>query len=168
MWVWDDTRLTHGADLPTHSLFLGDTQILQGSPAHPRRIASHRIWLGYTSSALSFDLFRWSSQPLDHEDETIPYSRNFGGRKLGELMKNVIFAEKTHADCSLLPRQDATPPNFAEKNLTKSHKTANLQMLAVFPGWSSAYTCYSHAFRSGKPCPGNDTIHVYTYPLDFR
>ena len=43
----------------------------------PRRIASHPIWLGYTSAALSVDLFRRSSQPLDHEDEAITYSGNF-------------------------------------------------------------------------------------------
>jgi len=29
------------AEFPTHPLFLGDTRILQGSPAHPRRMASH-------------------------------------------------------------------------------------------------------------------------------
>ena len=33
--------LHYQADLPTHPLFSGDTRILQGSPAHPHRIASH-------------------------------------------------------------------------------------------------------------------------------
>ena len=32
-----------------------------------------------------------------------------------------------------------------------TRKTTNLQKLAAFPAWSSAYTCYSHAFRSAKP-----------------
>ena len=54
---------THGLEnshtklhLPTHQHFTGDTQILQDSPAHLRRIVT-RIWL-------SIDHFHWSSQPL--------------------------------------------------------------------------------------------------------
>ena len=103
------------SDLPTHPLFAGDTRILQGSPAHLRRIASHPHLARLHKRCLSVNLFHWSSQPLDHEDKAIPYSGNFGGRKLGELMKNTIFAEKVRTDCSLLSRQGCHTPKFREK-----------------------------------------------------
>ena len=45
-------------------------------------------------------------------------------------MKNTIFAEKTFADCSLLLRQKATLPNFAEKTFKNSHKT--VKFMKVF------------------------------------
>ena len=45
-------------DLPTHPIFSGYIRILQGSPAHPRRIASHLHLARYTSAALSVNLFR--------------------------------------------------------------------------------------------------------------
>ena len=40
-WLWQWLEGLLSPDLPTHPLFSGDTRILQGSPAHPRRIASH-------------------------------------------------------------------------------------------------------------------------------
>ena len=46
------------SDLPTHQLFVGDTRILQGSPAHPHRIVSH------PHLAKLHNLCHWSSQPL--------------------------------------------------------------------------------------------------------
>ena len=45
-----------------------------------------------------------------------------------ELVENKIFVEKTFADCSLVlpivPLEDATPSNFAEKTFANSHKTS--------------------------------------------
>ena len=68
-------------------------------------------------------------------------------------MKNTIFAEKTGAGCSLLPHQGCHAPKFYGEKFREEPQNLkiNLQTLAAFPGWSSAYTCYSRAFRSGKP-----------------
>ena len=143
----------HGqiSDLPTHLLFSSDTRILQGSPAHLCRIASHpdlaRLYECCTKCR-SFLLIQ-SATGSWRWGNIIQW--NFGGRKLGQLKKNTIFTEKTHAECSLLPRQGSHAPKFCGKNFTKSHKTTNLWKLAAFPGWSSPYTCYSHTFQSGKP-----------------
>jgi len=72
--------LTQVADLPTHPLFSGDNRILQGSPAHPRRIASHpHLAIPLNQSA------------IDHEDEVIPYSGNFRGRKLAQINEKYNF-----------------------------------------------------------------------------
>ena len=79
------------SDLPTHPLFLGDTWILQGSPAHPGRIASHP---GCKSTVLSVNLFSWSSQPLDHEDDAISYSGKFRGKKPLQIDEKYDFREE--------------------------------------------------------------------------
>ena len=133
-------------DLPTHPLFSDDTRILQGSPAHLRRIASHphlgRVYERCTKCR-SFPLnqsatgsWRWSN--------TI--QRKLWREKLGEKYNLTDFWGDNSRWLFALARQKQT---ITEKNFTKSHKTANLQKLAAFPCWSSEYTCYSCAFWSG-------------------
>ena len=162
------------ADLPTHPLFLSDTRILQGSPAHQRRIASHPHLARYTSAALSVDLFCWSSQPLDHEDEAMPYSGNFDGENLRELMKKKkdFCEENSRGLLAFAAPRMPRPQILRGKPSRIATKPKILRKLVAFPGWSSAYTCYARAFRSGKPWEWGYTfmaIHVYTYQhtLDF-
>ena len=51
------------------------------------------------------------------------------------------FVEKTFADCSLVLPMNATPPNFAKKLFTNSHKTLiNLQKFS--PSKVSRYMVY--------------------------
>ena len=57
---------------------------------------------------------------------------NFEGKNFCNLMNNMIFVEKTFVDCSLLQRQGATPPNFAEKIFANNHKTVKFTLLNVF------------------------------------
>ena len=40
------------------------------------------------------------------------------------MVDHKIFAEKTFADCSLMPQKDAMPSNFAEKAFANSHQTS--------------------------------------------
>ena len=44
------------------------------------------------------------------------------GENFRELVKNKIFTEKTFVKCSLIPPNDAMPPNFMEKTFMNSHK----------------------------------------------
>jgi len=71
---------------------LGDTGILQGSAAHPRRIASHphdAIWLGYTSAMLSVNLFWRSSQHWITEKRLYHGRQRRSGRP-GDHWTNVL------------------------------------------------------------------------------
>ena len=52
-----------------------------------------------------------------------------------------IFADKTFADCPLVPPKDATPPNFTEKTFTNSHKT--VKFAKVFS--LESFTLYGRA-----------------------
>ena len=88
---------------------------LQGSPAHPSRIASHPHLARLYERCTKHRSFPLIQSATGSEDEAIQYSRNFGGRKLGELMKNTIFAKKSRAECSLLPRQGCHAPKFRGK-----------------------------------------------------
>ena len=63
---------------------------------------------------------------------------NFRGRKLSQIGENMIFTEKTFAGCSLFQPQRTPHPNFAEKTLAYSHKTA--KFVKVSPSKLSCYT----------------------------
>ena len=135
VWVWGGgvrggNRLFNGmfcgvcgsvdvSDLPTHPLFSGDTRILQGSPAHPRRIASHphlaRLY-ERCAKRRSFPLIQ-SATGSWRRGNTV--QRKLWGRKLGDLMKNTIFAEKAGADCSLLSRQGCHAPKFRGEKISR-------------------------------------------------
>ena len=45
------------------------------------------------------------------------------GENFHELVESKIFTEKNFVDYSLVPPNNAMPPNFVEKNFMNSHKT---------------------------------------------
>ena len=46
----------------------------------------------------------------------------------------MFFIEKIFADCLLVPPKDATPPNFAEKTFSNSHKASKIFSLEMLYG----------------------------------
>ena len=111
------------SDLRTHPLFSGDTRIFQCLPAHPRRIASHPHL-----ARLHERCAMCRSFPLI-QSATGSSRRGTVETLEGENLANWRFSR----------RKSST---FVEP------QTTNLQRLAAF---RSAYACYSHALRSGKP-----------------
>ena len=96
-------------------------------------------------------------------------------------MKNAIVAEKTRADCSLLPRQGCHALKFHGENFREEPQ--NRKICESQPP-SQGEVLHIHAIRvrSGVLNPGNeathlqlymytfmaiDCLHVYIYPLDF-
>ena len=66
----------------------------------------------------------------------IPYSGKLEGENFRELVKNMIFAEKTFADCSYLLRQRRPRPKVcAEKTFAYSHKTAKFAKFFSLEGF---------------------------------
>ena len=107
-------------DLSTHLLFSGDTRILQGSPAHPRRIANHP----HLAAAARLGIRAlFSADPVSHwimKMRLYRTAETFEGENLRELMKNTILVEKTLTDCWLLPRQECHAPKFRGENHRES------------------------------------------------
>ena len=68
-----------------------------------------------------------------------------------ELVENKIFMEKTFAGCSLVPpKQDAMPPNFAEKTFPNSRYTNFMKvfLLESFPLYSISVHTKMHMMNS--------------------
>ena len=53
-------------------------------------------------------------------------------RRLSQIGEKKIYADKTSADCSLVPPKDAMPPKFVEKTFTKSNKPQKFSPSKVF------------------------------------
>ena len=67
-------------------------------------------------------------------------ARNFCGRKLLQIGDYKIFAERTFADCLLVPLKDVTPQNF--ETFANSHKTlifVQVFFLKIFLLYSCKY-----------------------------
>ena len=75
--------------------------------AHPQAFPIFTVWFVFTT--------------ITTATLSLPYSR-----KLSQLMKNTIFAEKTlHGLLAFATPNDATPQNFVEKTFANSHKSQN-------------------------------------------
>ena len=118
-----------GTDLPTHPLFSGDTRILQGSPAHPCRIASHpnlaRLYERCTKRR-SFSLIQ-SATGSRRRGNTVQL-KTLEGENLANLRKIRFSRRKLARNACFCRAKDTTPPTFAGKNFAKSHKTTNLRV----------------------------------------
>ena len=73
----------------------------------------------------------------------------FEGENFHELMENKIFTERTFTDCSLVlpivPPEDITPPNFAQKTFVNSHKTSKFMKVFAFESFPLYGTpCWFH------------------------
>ena len=97
-------------DLPTHPLFSGDTRILQGSPAHPRRIASHPHPARLKINA---------SAALNNKDEAISYRGNFRGRKLARIDKKYDFRGENSRGLLTFAALRMPRPQISQRNLRK-------------------------------------------------
>ena len=82
---------------------------------------------------------------------------NFWGRKLSRIGENTIFADKTFADCSLLPRQRMPRTKFfGKKTFAYSHKTAKFAKvfsLESFPLYSTFFQVVANTSLIPRPLP---------------
>ena len=67
-----------------------------------------------------------------------------------KLVENMIFREKTFADCSLVWPTNATLPNFTEKTFANSHKNFKVFLFESFPLYSEwKVSCVCHESPAG-------------------
>ena len=79
------------------------------------------------------------------------WRETFEGENFRELVKNTTFAEKTYADCSLLPHQHMLSPQTSRRKLSRI--AAQLRNLRKFsPSNISRYTAHWRSTaKYGRP-----------------
>ena len=78
-------------------------------------------------------------------------------------MKSTIFAEKTLADCLLLPCQGCYAPKFCGENFRKQPQ--NCEIYKSYP--SQAEVLCIHTICVSEWYPGNEAIHLWPYMYTF-
>ena len=79
----------------------------------------------------SLELWYWREVPFIL-CYNITHRETFEGENFRKFMEKNIFVVKTFTDCSPVLPKDVTPPNFADKICTNSHKISKIFSLESF------------------------------------